>query len=412
MNQIDALLADAAERFGTPGYVYFMEAIETRLTELKAAFGRWFTISFAMKSNPNPALLHRLNGQVDWLDISSGGEFALARHAGWAGERISFTGPGKRRVEIEAAIGNGLGELVVENVREARIADEIAARLGRTQRILIRLAPDRVPKGFGDQMAGRPSPFGIDVEDAAAELPQIAMLPNLTLEGLHIYSGTQCLNSAAICENWRIFMRTFRHVCESLRILPRKLVFGSGLGIPYHPGDKALDLSLVIDEIGAELDEFQALPRFKDTELVLELGRYLVGEGGYFLTRVTSVKESRGTRIAICDGGLSHNLAATGNFGMVLRRNYVMHRVGDDGGGLGQLEKIDVTGPLCTSIDKLGTGVSLPHVEEGDLIAIHTCGAYGPTASPLYFISHPLPKEVLAIGSELADVTRIRGDVT
>ncbi len=408
LTDLDRHLAEAAARFGTPAYVYATDVVEERLAHLRAHLGRWFAVSFAVKSNPNPALLGWMRDRLDYLDISSGGELALGREAGWDAARISFTGPAKREAELRAAIEAGLGELVLESLREARLADAVAAELGRVQPVLVRLAPARVPKGFGDQMAGRPSPFGVDVEDAAEILPQIAALPNLRIIGLHIYSGTQCLKPEAICENWRIFMQVFRDTCAALDLRPEKLIFGAGLGIPYHPGDNALDLAAIAAEIGPELDAFRAEPRLADARLVLELGRYLVGPAGWFVTRVLSVKQSRGTRIAICDGGLNDNLAASGNFGMVLRRNYVMHRVGGDEDGTRPEEKQDISGPLCTSIDKLGGGVALPRLEEGDLIAIHACGAYGPTASPLHFISHPMPAEVLLTGGQMQDVTRIR----
>ncbi len=403
----DRQLAQAAERFGTPAYVYSTDTAEDRLAHLRAHLGRWFAISFAVKSNPNPALLDWMRGRLDYLDISSGGEFQLSRQAGWDPARISFTGPAKQEFELRPAIEAGLGELVLESLREAELANAIAAEAGRIQPVLIRIAPARVPKGFGDQMAGRPSPLGIDAEDAPEILPRIAALANLRIIGLHVYSGTQCLKPAAICENWRIFMQVFSEICDALELQPDKLIFGAGLGIPYHPGDQALDLAEIAAEIGPELDAFRADPRFKGTRLVLELGRYLVGPAGWFVTRVVSVKQSRGTRIAICDGGLNANLAASGNFGMVQRRNYVIHRIGGDEGGGRAEEKHDISGPLCTSIDKLGGGVALPRLDPGDLIAIHACGAYGPTASPIYFISHAAPAEVLITGGQMQDVTRI-----
>ena len=398
----DAQLAEAAERFGTPAYVYFADRIADRIERLTTDFGRWFSLSFAVKSNPNAALLAWLAPRIAHLDVSSGGEFARGVAAGWDPARASFTGPAKRADELEVAIAGGLGELVIESLREAELAAAIAARLGRVQDVLVRIAPDRVPKGFGDQMAGRPSPFGIDIEVAGDALAQIARLPGLRIRGLHIYSGTQCLKPEAIAENWRIFMSIFRDLCTARDLTPARLVFGSGLGIPYHPGDVALDTGEVAAGIAADLDAFKAEPRFRDTELVLELGRHLVGEAGYFLTRVVSVKESRGSRIAICDGGMNAHLAASGHFGMVLRRAYTMHRVG---GGNTEPEKVDISGPLCTSIDKLGTGVMLPRLEEGDLIAIHASGAYGPSASPVRFISHPEPREVWVDGAGMRDVT-------
>lgn len=400
---LDSILAGAAERFGTPAYIYLTDAIEARLTELRASLGAWFDVSYAMKCNPNPALLAWLAPRVDLIDVSSGGEFALACAAGWQAQRASFTGPAKRDDELRAVISGGLGELVIESLREARAADRIAAELGVVQPVLIRLAPDRVPKGFGDHMAGRPSPFGIDIEDAPVALPQILALPNLHVIGLHIYSGTQCLRPDAIAENWRIYMQIFRETCATHDLMPQKLVFGAGLGIPYHPGDTALSLPQIAADIGPDLNAFRNEPRFSRTKLVLELGRYLVGEAGYFVTRVISTKSSRGSRLAICDGGMNAHLAASGNFGMVLRRNYVIHKIG----GGDEVEKVDISGPLCTSIDKIGGAVLLPPLAEGDLIAIHTSGAYGPTASPLHFISHPTPREILVEGAQAREVTRI-----
>lgn len=400
---LDSILAGAAERFGTPAYIYLTDAIETRLTELRASLGAWFDVSYAMKCNPNPALLAWLAPRVDLIDVSSGGELALACAAGWQAQRASFTGPAKRDDELRAVILGGLGELVIESPREARAADRIAAELGVVQPVLIRLAPDRVPKGFGDHMAGRPSPFGIDIEDAPVALPQILALPNLHVIGLHIYSGTQCLRPDAIAENWRIYMQIFRETCATHDLMPQKLVFGAGLGIPYHPGDTALSLPQIAADIGPDLNAFRNEPRFSRTKLVLELGRFLVGEAGYFVTRVISTKSSRGSRLAICDGGMNAHLAASGNFGMVLRRNYVIHKIG----GGDEVEKVDISGPLCTSIDKIGGAVLLPPLAEGDLIAIHTSGAYGPTASPLHFISHPTPREILVEGAQARDVTRI-----
>lgn len=407
---LDLRLAEAADRFGTPSYIYFTEIIAARLAQLRQHFDRWFAISYAVKTNPNPVLLSWMRDRLDYLDISSGGEFTLSQQAGWDPALVSFTGPAKREAELRPVIAAGLGELVVESLREARLADALARELGVVQPVLLRMTPDRVPKGFGDQMAGRPSPFGIDIEDAPEILPQIAALPNLRIAGLHIYSGTQSLKPEAICENWRIFMQIFAETCEMLDLQPEKLIFGSGLGIAYHPGDTPLNLRDIVDGIASELDAFCAQPRLARCQLVLELGRYLVGPAGYFVTRVVSIKQSRGARIAICDGGLNANLAASGNFGMVLRRNYHMHRVGRDEGGTRPREKHDISGPLCTSIDKLGSAVTLARLDEGDLVAIRQGGAYGPTASPVYFISHPLPREVLVDGSQLRDITRIKGD--
>lgn len=405
---LDTQLRHAAEAVGTPCYVYILPSIEARIALIARSFAGRFVLSFAVKSNPNPALLAWMAGRIDHLDVSSIGEFRLACQAGWPARKLSFTGPGKREAEIREACATGVGQLVIESIREAAIANRCAAELGSVQDILVRIAPEHVPKGFGDQMAGRPVAFGIDWERIDSELPVILAMPHLRLTGLHIYSGTQCRNAAAIVANYRIFIELFRSTCDRYGITPAMLVFGSGIGIPYHDGDAPVDLAAVAEAMGGDLDALLAEPRFTNTKLVLELGRYLVGEAGFFLTRVVSIKESRGTRIAICDGGMNNHLPASGHFGMVVRRNYAMHKVaGGDGQMAGPREKIDLVGPLCTSIDRLATAVDLPRIDAGDIVAIHASGAYGLTASPIHFISHAAPYEVLADAGGIRDVTRL-----
>ncbi len=397
----DPLLAAAADRFGTPAYVYLTDRITARAEQLNADFGRWFKLSYAVKCNPNVALLSWLKGSVPYLDVSSIGEVRRAISAGWSASNLSFTGPAKRRAELAEAVSLGVGDVVLESLEEALALDELASAAGVKAHVLVRLSPDRVPKGFGDHMAGRPSPFGIDVEVAADVLPRIAALPNLHLAGLHIYSGTQSLKPEAIVENWRIFIDQFRKFCSLIDLCPERLVFGSGLGIPHHSGDQMLDTSAISAAIGTDLEALKAEPRFASTELVLELGRYLVGEAGVFLTSVLRVKSSRGSKIILCDAGMNGHLAATGQFGMVLRRNYLMHRVG----GGETTEKVDVHGPLCTSIDRLASGVELPALSPGDIIAVYPSGAYGPTASPQSFISHPVMRELLIEGDQITDIS-------
>ena len=405
-DETDVLLTGAASRFGTPCFVYFCDDIAARATQLKTAFGGRFLLSYAVKANPNPALLTWLASQVDCLDVSSIGELRLALAAGWEAKLAGFTGPGKREHELQEAISAGIGELVLESLHEARQADRIAAAAGRVQDVLVRLGPDTVPRGFGDHMAGRPSPFGFDIEQVGQEFPQLLALKNLRVRGLHIYSGTQCLKPQAICENYRNFIRIFRDVCDRFDLTPERLVFGSGLGIPYHDSDEPLPLQEVAADIAPELDALRAEPRFSRTSLVLELGRYLVGEGGFFVTRVISTKVSRGARIAICDGGMNNHLPASGHFGMVIRRNYRMHKVGAQANVADDAVPVDITGPLCTSIDRLAAGARLPRLEPDDLVAVHNSGAYGLTTSPLHFISHAAPKEVMVKDGALLDVSR------
>lgn len=389
----DTLQAIANEH-GTPCFVYFFDQVIDRIRSLREAFGGRFEISYAVKSNPNRALLQRIQQHVNRLDISSGGELRKAVDLGWPPQRISFTGPGKRLAELQAAIEHRIGEVIVESAEEAVSLDELAGSQGVKQAILVRIAPKRLPRGFGVNMAGKPTQFGIDEEDLDDALKQIQKLPNLDLAGFHIYSGTQCLKAESVAENYEIFMDIFRRATETHNITPRMLVFGSGLGIPYHENDEPIDLEPIAQRINPQLDQLKAEARFADTQCLLELGRYLIGEAGIYLTSVLRVKESRGAHVAICDGGMNHHLGACGHLGGVIHRNYRIFKVTPSPQDT-ELIPHELVGPLCTSIDTLGHGVQLPLLKEGDVIGIHCSGAYGLTASPVNFISHEPPKELI-----------------
>ncbi len=251
-------------------------------------------------------------------------------------------------------------------------------------------------------MAATPSQFGIDEEDMIAELPEIAELPGLRLIGFHIYSGTNCRDPLAIAENFGIFADIFRHAQAITGIRPTRLVFGSGFGLNYLPGELPLDHEALPPLINPIIDSLRADPAFGDARCNLELGRWLVGPAGWLLTGVVSAKQSRGTAIRTCDAGFNNHLAAASMMGTVIPRNWVYENVTNPDGAV---ERYTLTGPLCTSIDRLAHGIDLPEVRTGDILAIPNSGAYGLTASPTRFISHPEPREVLRLGGELSDVS-------
>lgn len=388
------VLAEVAARHGTPTFVFFMDDVKQRVETLRAAFQGLFGISYAMKCNPHPAVLTRMLQWVDHLDVSSRGELARGLEVGFAPERITFTGPAKQRLCLEQAADARIGEVVVESLREARTLSEVALQRGTVQPVLVRIAPHKVPKGFGVNMAGRPCQFGVDEEDVDGVLREMRELRGIDIVGFHIYSGTQSLKAAAVAENYGIFIDIFRRVAETHDLSPRKLVFGSGLGIRYHEGDAAIDLSEVAAATIPLLRELKADPRFVHAELLLETGRYLIGEAGVYLTRVVNRKRSRGSEIATFDGGMHHHLGACGHLGMVIHRPYRMFKVKTSSTDRPE-QAYDLYGPLCTTIDVLGRGVKLPGLEVDDVLAIESSGAYGASASPAGFISHPPANEVL-----------------
>ncbi|MBA4147307.1 MAG: type III PLP-dependent enzyme [Verrucomicrobia bacterium] len=389
------LLAGIAKDFGTPCYVYDIDKLKSRATDTRAAFASHFKLSYAVKANPNLSLLVQMKNSVDMLDISSGGELKRTMATQWDPEKISFTGPAKTDTELYESVEARIGEIILESVNEAERLSAIAARAGVVQPVLLRISPIRIPAGFGSTMAGRPTPFGIDEEVAESALDQIRGMKSLRVKGFHIYAGTQCLKADSIVENLESCMRLFRKLCEKADFVPEKLIFGSGLGIPYHLGDEPLDINAIGNAINPQLKAFRESGRFANTDLVLELGRYLIGEAGYYLMRVLNIKKSRGATLCICDGGMHHHLAASGHLGSVIPRNYQMFKTGADTDSDANLQPYELCGPLCTSIDRIGRAVKLPNLCVGDVIAIKSSGAYGITASPMHFISHAPPKEIM-----------------
>jgi len=391
----NSMLRQIADTFGTPAYVYDMDHIRARTIALRNSLQRQFQISYAMKANPNRELLSRMRECVDRLDVSSGGELTHAIDAGWSPELIGFTGPGKRDVELQLSVDKGIGHIVLESVDEAVRLDLIAAAGNRIQPVLIRISPLSIPQGFGARMAGKPTQFGIDEEVIDEAIQRIAMLPRLRLDGFHVYSGTQCLNAASIVEHFRLTLALFQKVSHRHQLSPGTLIIGSGLGIPYHETDKPLDIAALGSEIATLVKAFKTNPPLVDSELVLETGRFLVGEAGVFLTSVVATKISRGVQICICDGGMNHHLAAAGHLGSVIHRNYPIFKVTDDLPARDQCKPQTLYGPLCTSIDLLANQIVLPSLKVGDLLAIGSSGAYGLSSSPTGFISHPLPREIV-----------------
>ncbi len=387
-----ALLERVARQFGTPAYVYFLGDIRRRATRLRSAFRGLFRLSYAVKSNPNPALLRRMRQVVDLLDVSSAGEIRRALRADWPASCMTFTGPAKTAAELRLAVRAGLGEIVVESFDEACLLESICEQEGKAAPALVRIAPRNVPRGFGVSMSGKPTQFGVDEEELEKTLPAIASLSRLDLHGFHIYSGTQCLKAEAVIENYEIFLHLFRRAAAIAGIGPQRLIFGSGLGIPYHESDAPIDLDTVASRTLAALEPARQEPPLQDAELVLETGRYLVGEAGIYLTRVVRTKQSRGATFALCDGGMNHHLGAAGHLGSVLQRNYRMFKVTPD---QGEEKEFTLVGPLCTTIDTIGRSVRLRGLEAGDVVGIECSGAYGLTASPIHFISHPPPREIL-----------------
>lgn len=379
-----------AQAGDTPLFVYDRRLIASRLVELRAAMPADLDIHYAIKANPMPALVRWMAGEVDGLDVASAGELRLALAAGGDPARISFAGPGKRDDELELAIGAGV-LLNIESEGELDRAAAIARRLTRPLRVAVRVNPDFDLKASGMRMGGGARPFGVDAERVPALLARIGAL-GAGFEGFHVFAGSQNLSAPALIDAQAKTLALVARLAEAAPSPPRHVNIGGGFGIPYFPTDAALDVAAVGSALRQRLAERPAI--LGETRFAIELGRYLVGESGVYLTRVVDVKASYGETFVIVDGGMHHQLAASGNFGTVIRRNYpVANATRFDIAGD---RAVNVVGCLCTPLDRLGDKVTLPETRPGDLIAVFMAGAYGLTASPTAFLGHPQPSEIFA----------------
>lgn len=383
-------VTDWAEQAGdTPLFLYSADLVRQRVAQLRAAMPARLALHYAVKANPFAPLLGLMSGLVDGFDIASGGELEILRGAGIDPGKVSFAGPGKRDRELEAAISAGV-TLNLESEAEARRAFAIGEKLGRTPRLAIRVNPDFDLKGSGMKMGGGAKPFGIDAARVPALVREVAA-SGAEWRGFHIFAGSQALDGAAIAETQGQALDLAARLAEESGVALPHCNLGGGLGIPYFPGDVPLDLALVGERLGAR---FESLPdSLAQTDFCIELGRYLVGEAGVYIARVVDRKESHGEIFLVIDGGLHHQLAASGNFGTVVRRNYPSAIATRFGAPVE--EEASIVGCLCTPLDKLADKGGFPRAEVGDLIAVFCAGAYGASASPAAFLGQGPAREML-----------------
>jgi diaminopimelate decarboxylase len=383
-------LAQLAERVGqTPFYAYDRKLIKQRVAELRAALPASVKLHFAMKANPMPAVVGYMAGLVDGIDVASAGELKVALDAGTDPHEISFAGPGKREAELRQAVAAGI-LINIESFREVELLGAISREMTLPARVAVRVNPDFELKGSGMKMGGGPKQFGVDAEQVP-ELLALIGKNGLDFEGFHLFAGSQNLKAESICEAQQKSYELALKLAAQAPSPVRFLNLGGGFGIPYFPGEQVLDLAPIGDNL--RMLAKRAEQDFPQASLVIELGRYLVGEAGIYVTRVIDRKVSRGQVFLVVDGGLNHHLSASGNFGQVIRKNYpvaVGTRMNAD-----QTEMASVVGPLCTPLDILADKMLMPMANPNDLIVIFQSGAYGASASPQAFLGHPAVVEVL-----------------
>jgi diaminopimelate decarboxylase len=393
----------------TPLFVYSKQVLDAKWRVLRKALPPEFSIYYSIKANPNPILAGLLVANDCGLEIASAGEFALALRAGCAAGRMLFAGPGKGVDELEEVLLGGIGEIHLESLMEANRLGKICRRLGLRARVAIRVNPSSDAQGGAMRMGGKAAPFGVDEEQLPDVLGQVQCIDGLDLQGLHFYLGTQILDCAVLIRQYRHALQVSREATLRLGRPLGAIDFGGGLGIPYFSGETELDLEQFSHELEGILKDLRHDAAFTGTRLVIEPGRFLVGEAGIYVTQVRDVKVSRGKKFVVVDGGMNHHLAASGNLGQVIKRNFplrVLNKLNEP-----DQETVDIVGPLCTPLDVLARDVSMPRLEAGDWIGVFQSGAYARTASPLGFLSYPSPTEVL-INDGNPKVIRRRGTNT
>jgi diaminopimelate decarboxylase len=391
-----APLAAIAAKHGTPFYLYDGPAMVAHARALRGVLPPYVDLLYCVKANANRALVELLGKETHGLDVSSGGELAFVRGLGFSAEGISVAGPGKRVEELRIAVRMG-ASISVESPLELERIVGIAEEERRTARVAIRVNPKSTSKSFAMRMGGQASAFGVPEEDAAPVVRRAMEAPGIALQGLHVFAGTQCLEAPILVENARQTLDLAAALMSETGARFDHVNLGGGFGVPYFEGQPDLDPREAGHALGLALEERRLHDaRFAAMRFVLELGRFLVGRFGVYVARVNDIKETRGKRILVLDGGMNHVFPATGNFGQLVKKNYPIVNLSRDGEPCPQ----DVVGPLCTPIDSLARELALPAAEVGDLIAFLHVGAYSYAASPLLFLGHPTPPELLWDGTE------------
>jgi diaminopimelate decarboxylase len=399
----DVPVLELAQLYGTPIFIYDRAVLDRKYDALRSALPECFSIYYSIKANPCYAVVKHFLNRGCGIEIASAGEFQRALNAGCAPERVLFAGPGKSEAELELVLSCGIGEIHMESLTEAKRIAAICRRLGRRAQVAIRINPASEAEGGAMRMGGRPAPFGIDEEILDQVLDSVLAEPQLDLCGIHLFTGTQILDAAVLRNQYCHGLELARRVVKRLGGPLRTLDFGGGLGIPYFAHEQELNLECLQNQLATLFQEIDSDPDFQGTQFLVEPGRFLAGEAGVYVTRILDVKLSRGKKFLVVDGGMNHHLAASGNLGQTIKRNYPIALVNKLAAP--PSEPVDIVGPLCTPLDTLARGILLPHAEIGDLVGIFQSGAYGRSASPVGFLSHPEATEVWvdAWNSELLD---------
>jgi diaminopimelate decarboxylase len=390
-------LEDIANQYGTPFYLYDLEDIFEKIRDIGNAFGNEIKLYYAIKANSNVELLKAIREKVDGLDISSYGEMEQSLLAGYSPQQLSFAGPGKTYEELEKAIKSGIGIISVESLREMEDIKGITSSIHKKVDIALRVNPTLLIKEFAIKMGGQATQFGIDEEKLDEAIDYLRKNEeHLNFKGIHVYSGTQCLNEEALVKNVDNVLEISKKLEKEYDLECSWINLGGGFGVSYHDNQK-LNIQTIAEGVKKAFKNYKEFTK-GNPSFVCELGRYLVTEAGIYVTKVTSHKESRGKLYFILDGGMNHHLSASGNFGQIIKKNFMVKNLSNPND---KKVNCNLVGPLCTTLDILGRDIAVESPRVGDIIGFLNSGSYGFTSSPLLFLGHETPVELLAYNDEI-----------
>jgi len=382
-----------AEQYDFPFYLYDFEHIKQKINIIKCNLSDDIKLYYSVKANSSIGIIKKIISFVDGIDIASGGELRLVLKAGCDPVKINFAGPGKTDNELFSAISEGVGSISVESLDELKRIEKIAATLDKIVNVAIRINPKQEFKKFLITTGGRSMQFGIDEEKYLDFFSCLQGTQHCRYLGIHVFSGSQCLDEETIIENTAYILQIARKVFSDTSLEIKIVDFGGGFGIPYHPSQKEININYVCSSIIERFKKFKQESGLSQCTGILELGRYLVAESGIYVAQVIDIKESRGKKICVLSGGINHNMLACVRF--TKGGSKILNLSNADSS---TKEKIMLVGPLCTSFDIIGEDMEINKPSIGNYIAILNCGAYGYAFSPLLFLSHDTPAELLIDG--------------
>lgn len=386
----DVPLPEIAAQVGTPFYVYSTATLTRHYQLFKDALeGQPNMVCFAMKANSNQAVLKVLAGLGAGMDVVSGGEYARAKAAGVPGDRIVFSGVGKTRAEMRAALEGGIRQFNIESEPEMLVLSEVASSMGATAPITIRVNPDVDARTHEKIATGKSeNKFGIPISRAKEVYALAASLPGLEVVGIDVHIGSQLVELEP-------FEQAYTKVAELTRMLRaeghdiRRLDLGGGLGIPYTRSNEAPPLPT---EYGALIKKCVA---GLDVEVEIEPGRLIAGNAGLLVSSVIYLKNGEGRDFLILDAAMNDLIRPS-----MYSAYHDIEPVVEPAPGT-ERQPYDIVGPVCESGDTFAKGRELPPLASGDLVAFRSAGAYGAVMSSEYN-TRPLIPEVLVKGDHVA----------